>query len=116
MAELGYLVTGVPIVLIIGRDIGSVKDSTAFDLSFETSLENDDLRNFGRQFGDLETIDISDVSKLFNAFLLVPQLAFIKFSSVASSTDETEDDKSPWIRHGISDSQFFSLCVGTEKL
>ena len=70
-----------------GRDIGSVIGSAVFDLSLKTSFENDDLRNFGRKTGDLETIDISDVSKLFNVFHLVQQLAFVKFSSVASSTD-----------------------------
>ena len=70
-----------------GRDIGSVIGSAVFDLSLKTSFENDDLRNFGRKTGDLETIDISDVSKLFNVFHLVQHLAFVKFSSVASSTD-----------------------------
>ena len=79
----------MPIVLIIGRDKGSV---IVFELPAETSLENDDLRNVGRKLWDLETIDISDVSNMFNVLLLVPQLAFVKFSSVASSTDETEDE------------------------
>ena len=81
----------MPIVLIIGRDIGSVIGSAVFDLSLETSLENDDLKHFGRKLWDLETIDISVVSNMFNVLLLVPQLGFVKFSSVASSTDETED-------------------------
>ena len=82
----------MPIVLIIGRDIGSVIGSAVFDLSLKTSFENDDLRNVGRKLWDLETIDISDVFKMFNVLLVFPQLAFVKFSSVASSTDETEDE------------------------
>ena len=96
-----------------GRDIGSWDDSGVFALSFNFSLENDELKNLGINLGDLVGDPGDELPSKIPRLRLSLLLVFLSIDSVASSTDDVDDVMSP-LR--IKDfSQKSAGVVGTEK-
>lgn len=91
--RLGDLVTGV-LVLKKGSDIGSSLATGVLHFSLEISLEKDVLRNFGRNLGDFDMKEASDMSRLLLFLLAGLKFCFVNCSSVASSTDERDEEHS----------------------
>ena len=63
VVKLGDRVAGV-LVLKKGSDIGSVLGTRVLPFSFDISFEKEALRNLGRNLGDLEMKELSDMSRL----------------------------------------------------
>ena len=70
MVKLGDRVAGV-LVLKKGSDMGSDLGTGDLHFSLEISFEKEALRNLGRNLGDLEMKDASDMSKLLLLLLVL---------------------------------------------
>ena len=98
-----------------GRDFGSCDGSGVFALSFNMSLENDDLRNFGMNLGDLAGDPGDELPSNTPRLRLSLLLVFLSKESVASSTDDVDDVISRFLKKLFSFSQESAGVVGTEK-
>ena len=79
------------------------------------SLENEDLRNFGINLGDLVGDPGDKLPSKTPKLRLSRLLVFFRIDSVASSTEDVEEVMSTFLKKCLSLSQESAGVVGTEK-